>query len=115
MSRLTKIIQVLCIFVVLAFVGVSLQSKVQAQGGCHIETYKVCDLDPESMNYGDCETQYYDGCGDNWDYCPPNFYRAPDGSCRENGASVASVACGEFYACPTANNPVEQSQFNVGV
>lgn len=105
MSRLKKIIQLVCLFFILAFVGVTLHSKVQAQG-CQI--YRYCYFDEGAW---DEICTYYDGCGDNWDYCPPNFYRAPDGSCRENGASVA---CGEWYACPTANNPGKQCKNTCG-
>lgn len=44
---------------------------------------------------------YYDGCGGNADYCPPNHHLGDDGvTCTQNGGSCA---CGEFYACPTAS------------
>jgi hypothetical protein len=102
MPRLAKIIQFLCAFFILGFVSVTLQSKVQAQG-CQI--YSFCVI---PIGGGPCVMEYYDGCGDNWDYCPPNHYRAPDGSCRQNGASCP---CGEFYACPTANNPGKMCAF----
>jgi len=96
MSRLKKIILFLCAFFILGFVGVALQSKVQAQG-CQIYSFCVVPI-----GGGPCVWEYYDGCGDQFDYCPPNHYRAPDGSCQMNGTNLE---CGEWYDCPTPNNP----------
>jgi hypothetical protein len=57
-----------------------------------------------------CQYRCPDGCGSGGGSCGPGFFRVNDpetgvSTCREVGGSCP---CGEFYSCPTANNPGKQ-------
>ena len=56
------------------------KNKVFGQG-CVI--YDCSYTDPDT---GILVETWCDGCGGNWDYCPPNYHLGDDGeTCRENG------------------------------
>lgn len=103
MSKLGWVIQALLVIVISCLLSSGVSRTVYATG---CEIVKDCYLD-DGVEF----CVWYDGCGGNWDYCDPNFYRAPDGSCRENGGGVA---CGEFYACPMASNPAKMCKNTCG-
>jgi hypothetical protein len=95
-GRLITILLLVCGLLVIAPVT----HAQQWCGGCQVGETNW--LNPETGQY-----EWIDGCnGCTATDCPPGQYRPPDGSaCRD---IVTSCACGEFYACPTANNPGKQ-------
>lgn len=95
MSKLTIALTLLMVNV-LFFVLVGITHNVLATG---CEIVEQCYFDPD-LNAEKCI--WYDGCGGNWDYCPQNYYRAPNGSCYENGTEGCECgvkADGSCKAC----------------
>jgi hypothetical protein len=79
----------------------------QCGGDCSVGVcqQEVCPTEYSCYNITYNCTQCFGG-GCTGVSCPAGQYRPPDGSaCRD---IVVSCACGEFYACPTDNNPGKQ-------
>lgn len=92
-----KVGMFIVMFLVLLGLGLG---KVLA--GCEV-IWVEC-TDPETGE--DC-SQWYDGCGGNWDYCESGEYLAPDGSCNDIGEEGDDGGGGgySYTSCPGGQVP----------